>query len=463
MMVTTPYSVTIGNFTYEQFPVYDEIVKLRKDAVQKLMAFFRAIGLGTPKQINTAIGNGNNDDRIERLLKRIGVAVSISEEAIQENIRETEEMQRRIVGDGGEIFRYHVKMCDIVAKVEGIHYHDPEKALREVLTACGYKISSKGSKEEKPGKKSDDAESAEEPEPVQEPESVQKPEPVQEPAQESKPAQNSEPARKPDLVQEPELTQEPEPTQDSGSNVDAELEAFKPVVGEKIDHELAKRVLEYTRNCPLDVQRAKGHTDVLYDKEYMEALYKYFPYISYEMIRDYLLNTAVTTQYIGIMARRAGIEKVNIRNPQGQEREKVILQRAAFVAWTGGDWQKYLSMAIKTAKENEAKMRQGHEDYYLSTQPKKATHSKANVPAHDEGGKSKQSEPERHPKDAGENTTPAPTIPKTTPNTRSTHCFRATIQVSTTLDRSKIEDLIIHIMKEVPSVDLDGYKITCEE
>ena len=460
-MITTRYSVVIGNFTYIEFPVFKEIEKLRRHAVQKLMTFFRMIGLGTPKQINAAIGNKEDDDRIERLLRQIGVAISVSEEAITENIRETEEMQKRIIKDDGRTI--YINMGDIATKVQGVHYHDPETAIRELLGVQGYQLLPKKPSEEHSVKKDGDTKVA------QGPESTRKVEPIRE----------SEPVQKLEPVQGPELAQEPD------SSTETEPEDPKPVIEEGAEPEIGPDkvarvdyLLKRARECPLKVRRDKA---LLSDKKYLEDLLRYFPSVSYEIMKEYLFDNAISTVLIQVSVTKAGIKKVSVGNSKGKKLEGIIYERAAFIAWAGGDWEGYLKEALATAKKKEAetvaKLRQSRKDFVISPWRNKGVHTKDDTQGSDQKKddhpSQDQATPEhaqkkrgRPPKSVSENMPPEPVTPETvskTPNMRPNDGFKATIVVSTALYRSRIEELILHILNDMPFISLEGYEITPKE
>ena len=145
-MRVTYHSVKKGSITYTEFPVFDELAQLRPDAAQKVMMFFRMIGLGTPRQINEAIGEPNDSDRIECLLRRINVKVSVDEATSAENVREFEEFQRDILGEDTKA--YTINVSDIVVEAQSIHYN-LEKTLRKLLAAHGFKGSTEPSKDSK--------------------------------------------------------------------------------------------------------------------------------------------------------------------------------------------------------------------------------------------------------------------------------------------------------------------------
>ncbi|MBR5389287.1 hypothetical protein IK146_01885 [Candidatus Saccharibacteria bacterium] len=149
-MKTIDHWKRVGNITYTEFPVFDELAQLRPDAAQKVMTFFRMIGLGTPRQINEAIGEPNDSDRVECLLRRINVKVSVDEATSAENVREFEEYQKEILGEDTKA--YTINVSDIVVEAQSIHY-SLEKALRKLLAAHGFKGSTEPSKDSKFRKK----------------------------------------------------------------------------------------------------------------------------------------------------------------------------------------------------------------------------------------------------------------------------------------------------------------------
>ncbi|MBR3319666.1 hypothetical protein IKG06_04195 [Candidatus Saccharibacteria bacterium] len=459
-MMTTSYICKIGNFVYTDFPVLGEIEHLRKDAAQKLMTLFRMIGLGTPRQINVAIDLREDDDRIERLLTRIGVVANVSEEISEENKREMEEIQEKIVANDGTI--YTIKVSDIAAKVQGIHYNGPEKAIRELLAGQGYEVLPQtGSSVAKPKEKS------ERPEPTQETKKAEEPTTVFDVGS----AQGTEKEEESTPVDRPEPEQESGPTPDPKRTI----EETEPQTDPKIT-----QLLKYAKECPLKVRKGESHIKVLGDREYLEALFKYFPRVSYELMAKYLFDGSVSPTRVSGLVRYAGVEKFNTRHPIGEAMDRIIYERASFVCWAGGDWKTYLADALKLARDREAKM-SGKVRAGLTRSRAKderiASMQNGEKPLAEDSTKITQPDPVQPPvqnetnEKTGESAAPAQapiaeqsaTIPGAQPIQHKEGSFSATIEVSTKYGRNEIEKLIVQIINEMPLVDLDSYLIYPDE
>jgi hypothetical protein len=234
----------------------------------------------------------------------------------------------------------------------------------------------------------------------------------------------------------------------------------------------------------------------------MEALFSAFPGVSYEIMREYLFGNTVSAALIQTTVKRTGVNKISVGNSKGKKLEGIIYERAAFIAWAGGDWEGYLREALATAKKKEAetvaKLRQSRKDFVIAPWRNKDTHTQNSAPAEDthaqnsapaeDQGKDEQpssgqmtheharkkhhQRPERlhdHVRrpigiaeDAARVQAIAEMAGKSSASLNATG-FKAIIEVSTPVSRSRIEELIVHILNNMPAISLDSYEITRKE
>lgn len=530
-MSTSHGQVRIGNFIYYNFPTIEKINGIRREAVEKLIIFFRIIGLGTPKQINAAIGIPENDDRIERLLRQTGFNISVEKDVIEENIRETAEMQKGIIDDGGI---HYIDMSEIARRVQKVNYHDPEKAIRELLTEQGCKLLQQRPKEDRSvdkdertitvkvaarGLDDEDATAAylaqdkaapEESTQGHKPDTAEEPKKASEPAVEAKaePESGSESAEDETgsaAIKEEAKSATSEEKTAPGVESEADKEGTEPVAsGEEIKSEVKSeaseegaepevvaendpwidKLLRLAKNCTLEVRRDKA---VLKNKEYMQKLLQFFPSVSYEIMTVYLFNNTVTTAQVQVAFSKEGVKKPGVGNPRGEKLKEIIYERAAFVAWTGGNWKEFLKETLKTAEEKIAKattnMLASRRNIAIEPGRGRVTHIRQISHQEKDGQptdsdhqvappKHIQGEPERH-DEAGKATTPAaskptemtsapapapaaapaPAVAKTTneaPSVQPSKGYSATIELYAP-DRRKIDELIAKILLDEAS------------
>lgn len=268
-METTDYTIVIGTITYTDFPTYAEINLLRPDVIRELMIFFRMVGLCSIRQINLAIGNAEDDFRVQWMLRHAEVQDAIDESQSQPNMAYTEEVQRDILGDDAK--PYTIKVSDIAIRLHKLSSHTAGKAITDLIHEQ-QGITEKPERKEKPMKQS---------------------------------------------------VSTPKPKRSTVAEVTPEIE----------DH-----VQDIADKCPIrpdhDFQKVRK------DKAYLEQLAEYFPHVTSSMIAQYLFHETVSMAVVGGVFRALGISKKEAKGI-ARPSASVIHERAAFVAWTGGDWEEY--------------------------------------------------------------------------------------------------------------------------
>ena len=197
------------------------------------------------------------------------------------------------------------------------------------------------------------------------------------------------------------------------------------------------------------------HRSTLNDKEYLRKLIGYFPLVTNEIIAKYLFNNRVGGIQVAAKMRAAGIKRQKGGRLNSPDNMCAIRQRTAFIAWAGGDWRTYLGHALAHAKDGA----DSSDDAKRLDRAIKdlAEHRQSAPPAHhfEEIDKRTDSVPatvER--KDV---------LPRAKPIVYREGHFGATIDISTTAGRDKIEALVVYIMKEMPDIKVDTYNIYPDE
>lgn len=227
------------------------------------------IGLCSIRQINCAIGNDEDDYRIQWMLAHANIPDHVDESHAAENIAYTEEIQREILGDDTK--HYFVKVTDVAAKLHKIHNVSPQKALNEIINEL------KGLAD---------------------------------------PSERKEKKMKQHIGM-------PKPKRSTVAEVTPEIE---------------QRVQDLADKCP--IQPDHDFQKVRKDKAYLERLAEYFPHITSSMIAQYLFHETVSMAVVGGVFRALGISKKEAKGI-ARPSASVIHERAAFVAWAGGDWKEY--------------------------------------------------------------------------------------------------------------------------
>ena len=299
-MEANDFTVTIGTITYTEFPTYAEICLLRSDVITQLLVFFRMIGLCSTRQINRAIGNDENDHQIRQTMQRVGVSEQVDESCAAENMAYTEkEIQRGILGNDTK--HYTVRITDIISKLHKLSTHTPQKALAEILDELRGIIKKVERKEKKMEEK----------------------------------------------VVEPGIIEQPT----SASEAPAPTTALS---------EEGQKVWRIATECP--IKPVRDVAKVRKDKGYLEQLVGYFPHSTASLIAKYLFNEMAKISTVNNMFYLAKIT----REKGGDWRHPsldVVHERAAFVAWAGGDWREYLAEnlpldEIKPAKPTPAPVKE---------------------------------------------------------------------------------------------------------
>ncbi len=101
-----------------------------------------------------------------------------------------------------------------------------------------------------------------------------------------------------------------------------------------------QEVQRLSNGCPIEPIRDVAK--VRKDKEYLEQLVGYFPHVTASLIARYLFNEMVKISAVNNMFYLAKIAREKTGNWRHPSLD-TIRERAAFVAWTGGDWREYLA------------------------------------------------------------------------------------------------------------------------
>ncbi len=323
-MNSTSYSISIGTVIYNTFPTYSELNKLRNDAIEGMMIFFRMLGLCSIRQINAAIGNPEDDYRIKWMLTHSGVADMVDESQSIENQSITEELQREILGDDDHT--YIVEVTEIATMLQKVGYFkNCRKALEDLLRQkqnerLGKPMSAK-SKTVKSTKYTKSAAK-----PVTVPET--KPEVVPDAVPEAK------------LVAAVDIVPEAKPTVVLENPPESENAITTPKL-EELKGRLEQQVLAIKNNCPF--QPIKNFQEAKRTAGYFAQLVGYFPNITACEISTYLFDGQIGKHSVLIALREAGLSRGRGFKPGPES----LIERCGFVAWTGAKWQDYYECAAK--------------------------------------------------------------------------------------------------------------------
>ncbi len=258
-METTSLCTAIGTVTYEDFPTYDAVSRLRPDVIKGLMVLYRMLGFCSLKQLNLALGNPEDDGRAEWMLSRSGVAQDVDESCSEDNRRDTAEIQKTVLKDDER--HYTIRVTDFVNSLERCTYSsNSQTVLRALLKKA----------------------------------------------------------------------QEDQAEQPESANKETEEKPTPP----KAD-DIESQVAKIAKNSP--VSPVYDYYEAKQTAGYFKKLTDYFPNVTVDMIIAYLFFGAISRCTIGATLRNLGASKPRGFRPGPES----LIERTAFVAWTGGNWRKY--------------------------------------------------------------------------------------------------------------------------
>ena len=253
------------------------------------------LGLCTEKQINTAIGAPEDDVRAHNLLSQMGFSQEIAERDAEKNRQNIEELQREVFGN--DRTTYYVRISDVSKKLCLIHYsRNAMKALGAVL---------RETRDE--ALKDETSYQAE---------------------------MITDEYERTDEDMSPRTKNKTRKSKKTQPAVRAARTIKKPFF--RIDAEAKRQIEEMAANCP--IRPNHDFRAVRNDTEYLKSLTGYFPNASVNMMMTYLFRDEKSVQLVQKALRDAGVSKA-----KGQHaKDDSIMERAAFVCWTGSFWKEYL-------------------------------------------------------------------------------------------------------------------------
>ena len=253
------------------------------------------LGLCTEKQINTAIGAPEDDVRAHTLLSQMGFSQEIAERDAEKNRQNIEELQREVFGN--DRTTYYVRISDVSKKLCLIHYsRNAMKALGAVL---------RETRDE--ARKDETSYQAE---------------------------MITDEYERTDEDMSPRTKNKTRKSKKTQPAVRAARTIKKPFF--RIDAEAKRQIEEMAANCP--IRPNHDFRAVRNDTEYLKSLTGYFPNASVNMMMTYLFRDEKSVQLVQKALRDAGVSKA-----KGQHaKDDSIMERAAFVCWTGSFWKEYL-------------------------------------------------------------------------------------------------------------------------
>ena len=99
------------------------------------------------------------------------------------------------------------------------------------------------------------------------------------------------------------------------------------------------KVTKIISECPIAPNR--DFRAVRKSKEYLTSLSEYFPHVSASMIAQYLFDDNIKLATVNGMFHAARISRGKV--PTNRPNSDITLERIAFVAWTGHDWQHFIN------------------------------------------------------------------------------------------------------------------------
>ncbi|MBR0133748.1 hypothetical protein IJM16_00570 [Candidatus Saccharibacteria bacterium] len=322
-MKTTEFSTTVGNVTYFNFPTYAVLCNDRPDVRQEMMIFFRLIGLCSYQQINVAIGNSPEDARVKHLLSEAGVNMNVNEGQSEENRQYAESLQREYLGEDPS--SYQIDVSKLIVELHKIGYvKNCKKALESLLKAeqadrrnshFQKTSQSKGSsKTEQPEINSLQAEQSK----------------VEQGAQPSNNQSRNDHAddillenKQPDVEQAESLR----PKEIRPAPLRMEIKTFA---------DLERAIKTIAAECP--ISPIHNFKEAKKTHKYFFDLIRYYPNVPANMLVHYLFGEGVSTVTVQSAIRNSGVR----RGKGFRVNNDSIIERAAFVAWTNGDWMEYL-------------------------------------------------------------------------------------------------------------------------
>ena len=294
-METSSYSVTIGSVTYVDFPTYSELNKVRPDVVKNMIFFFRLLGLCSLGQVNEALGERAGETRAKWMFDRAGVSCEEDEKMSASNMRDLQTFQVALLG--ADDSAYTVKVTDIVNLLHRSEFvNNSQKALKALLRTQQLEKANAAAAEQVA------------PEPAKD-----------EPKDESNDEPKDEPA------------------------------AVSKIANEEVERQINAIVKSCMISPVYSFSEAKK-TD-----GYLARLIEKFPHVPTEAISAYLFFGKINKFSINAALKEAGVS----RGRGFRVKDDSLIERTAFVAWTGGNWRKYYESGgeIEIVSPNDEKKR----------------------------------------------------------------------------------------------------------